>query len=158
MKKLAECAPNSLYNDYLRLLGDVVTYVREGDALYLNLKMDAVNMKFGKLHAVTGQVVAGEPAPLPEKAQLEVKVMDVSLADAPATQVGGQTIFDVTQFPILFEATYNPQAIEPRHSYALNVKITDAQSNLLYTNTRSYPVITRGNPTYNVEVMVDKVN
>ncbi len=155
---MAECEPGSLYNEYLRLLGDVVTYVREGDNLYLNLKMDAGDMKFGKLHAVTGQVVAQEPAPLPEKAQLEVKVMDVSLADAPATQVGGQIIFDVTQFPIQYEATYNAQAIDPRHTYALDVKITDEQGNLLYTNTQSYPVITQGNPTYNVEVMVEKVN
>jgi len=46
---MAECGPGSLYNKYLRLLGDVVTYVREGDNLYLNLKMDAGNMKFGKL-------------------------------------------------------------------------------------------------------------
>lgn len=155
---MAECGPDSLYNEYLRLLGDVVSYVREGDNLYLNLKLDAGNMKFGKLQAVTGQVLAQEPAPLPEQAQIEVQVMDVSLADAPATQVGGQMIFDVTQFPIPFEATYNAQAIDPRHTYALNVRITDAQGNLLYINTQSYPVITQGNPTYNVEVMVEKVN
>jgi len=42
---------------------------------------------------VTGQVLAQEPAPLPEQAQIEIKVMDVSLADAPATQVGGQNAF-----------------------------------------------------------------
>jgi len=43
---MAECGPDSLHNEYLRLLGDVVTYVREGDNLYLNLKVDAGNMKF----------------------------------------------------------------------------------------------------------------
>jgi uncharacterized lipoprotein YbaY len=155
---MAECGPDSLYNEYLALLTQVVTYVREGEALYLNLMADAGNMKFSKLQAITGRVVAQEPAPLPEKAQLEVQVMDVSLADAQATQVGGQTIFDVTQFPIDFEATYNAQAIDPRHTYALTVRITDAQGNLLYINTQSYPVITQGNPTYHVEVMVDKIN
>jgi uncharacterized lipoprotein YbaY/heat shock protein HslJ len=155
---LAECGPDSLYNDYVALLGQVVTYVREGEVLYLNLFADAGNMKFGKLQAVTGRVVAQEPAPLPEQAQLEVQVLDVSLADAPATQVGGQTIFDVTQFPIDFEATYDAQAIDPRNTYGLNVRITDAQGNLWYTNTQAYSVITRDNPTYHVEVMVDKVN
>jgi uncharacterized lipoprotein YbaY len=72
--------------------------------------------------------------------------------------VGGQTIFDVAQFPIDYEATYNVQAIDPRHTYGLSVRITDAQDNLVYINTQSYPVITQGNPTYHVEVMVDKVN
>jgi uncharacterized lipoprotein YbaY/heat shock protein HslJ len=152
---LAECGPTSLYNEYTALLGQVVTYVRDGDNMYLNLIADAGNMKFGKLQAVTGRVVAQEPAPLPEKAQIEVQVMDVSLADAPATQVGGQTIFDVAQFPIDYEATYNAQAIDPRHTYGLNVRITDAQGNLLYINAQSYPVITQGNPTYHVEVHVE---
>jgi uncharacterized lipoprotein YbaY/LysM repeat protein len=155
---MAECGPDSQYNEYLRLLGEVVTYVRDGDNMYLNLKMDAGDMKFGKLQAVTGQVVAQEPAPLPEKNLVEVQVMDVSLADAPATQVGGQTISDVKQFPIPFEATYNAQAIDPRHTYALNVRITDEQGNLLYINTSTFPVLTQGNPTYNVEVIVEKVN
>jgi uncharacterized lipoprotein YbaY len=155
---MAECGPGSLYNDYLRLLGDVVTYVREGDNLYLNLKMDAGNMKFNKLQAVTGQVVAAEGSTLPEKNQVEVQVLDVSLADAPATQVGGQIIADVKQFPIPFEASYDAGAIDPRYTYALNVRITDEQGNLLYINTQAYPVLTRDNPTYNVEVMVEKVN
>ena len=155
---MAECGPDSLYDEYLRLLGDVVTYVREGDNMYLNLKMDAGNMKFGKLQAVTGQVVAQDPAPLPEKNLVEVQVNDVSLADALATQVGGQTISDVNQFPIAFEATYNGQAIDPRHTYAVNVRITDEQGNLLYINTSTLPVLTQGNPTYNLEVMVEKVN
>ena len=154
---MAECGPDSLYNEYLALLSQVATYVREGDNLYLNLMADAGDMKFSKLQAVTGQVVAQEPATLPEKAQLEVKVMDVSLADAPATQVGGQIIFDVTQFPINFEATYDAQSIDPRNSYALDVTIRDAQDNLLYRNTQAYLVITRDNPTYNVEVMVESI-
>jgi uncharacterized lipoprotein YbaY len=155
---MAECGPDSLYNEYSRLLGDVVTYVREGDNMYLNLKMDAGNMKFGKLQAVTGQAIAAEGSTLPEKNLVEVQVNDVSLADAPATQVGGLTISDVKQFPIPFEATYNVQAIDPRHTYALNVRITDEQGNLLYINTSTSPVLTQGNPTYNVEVVVEKVN
>jgi uncharacterized lipoprotein YbaY/heat shock protein HslJ len=155
---LAECEPGSLYNEYTALLDQVATYVRDGDNLYLNLMADAGNIEFSKLQAVTGRVVAQEPASLPETAQIEIQVNDISLADAPATQVGGQIISGITQFPIDYEATYNAGAIDPRHTYGLNVRITDAQGNLLYINTQAYPVITQGNPTYHVEVMVDKVN
>lgn len=43
---LAECGPESLYDQYLSHLGDVVTFVLEGGKLFLNLKMDAGNMVF----------------------------------------------------------------------------------------------------------------
>jgi len=155
---LAECGPGSLYNEYLSLLGQVVTFVREGDNLFLNLVADAGNMKFSKLQAVTGRIVAPEGSTLPQGAQVEVKVEDVSLADAPATQVGGQLIFDVRGFPIDFEATYNPQAIQPNHTYGLQVTIQDSQGKLLFTNTTAYNVMSQGNPTYNVEVLVEPVN
>jgi uncharacterized lipoprotein YbaY len=155
---LAECGPGSLHNEYLSLLGQVVTYVREGDNLYLNLVADAGNMEFSKLQAVSGRVVGPEGATLPEGAQVEVKVEDVSLADAPATQVGGQLIFDARRFPIDFEATFNPQAIQPNHTYGLGVTIRDSQGKLLFTNTTAYNVLTQGNPTYNVEVVVEPVD
>jgi len=155
---LVECGPGSLYNEYLRLLADVRTFVREGDNLFLNLMADAGNMNFSKLPAVTGRIVGPEGATLPAGAQVEIRVDDVSLADAPATQVGGQIIFDATQFPINFEATYNPPAIEPRNTYGLTVRISDSQDKLLFINTTAYNVLTQGNPTYDVEVMVEPVN
>jgi heat shock protein HslJ len=43
---LAECEPGSLYDEYLARLGDVVTFVLDGDRLVLNLKADAGNMIF----------------------------------------------------------------------------------------------------------------
>ena len=72
--------------------------------------------------------------------------------------IGGQTIFDARQFPINFEATYNAQAIDPRHTYGLGVRITDSQGKLLFINTTAYNVLTQGNPTYDVEVVVEPVN
>ena len=52
----AICSPNSLSDDYLRLLGDVVTYVENDDVLALNLKMDAGNMLFQLADATADQV------------------------------------------------------------------------------------------------------
>ena len=45
---MAECEPNSLYDDYIRDLSDVVNYIFDGQKLLLNLKMDAGNMIFVK--------------------------------------------------------------------------------------------------------------
>ena len=44
----AFCGEDSLHDQYLRMLGDVATYVMDGDQLVLNLKMDAGNMIFGR--------------------------------------------------------------------------------------------------------------
>jgi len=146
---LAECGPGSQYDEYIGLLGQVATYERKGDSLILNLA-DSGSMTFSKLYAVTGRIVAPAEATLPEKAQMEVKVMD-----AMGTQVGGQLIFDVTQFPIEFEATYYAPAIDPQNTYVLEVTIKDKDGNPLFTNTQAYPVLTQGKPTYHVEVTVE---
>ncbi len=155
---LAECDPTSLYDEYLSLLGQVAAYIQEGDKLILNLWADGGDMNFSKVHAVTAQVMGPEEDALPEGAQLEVKVSDVSVADAESTQVGGQTIFDVKRFPLDFEATYDPQAIDPGHIYALRVIIRDQQGRLLYINSQADLVLTGGYPTYDVQVVVEKVN
>ena len=155
---MAECGPTSLYNQYLGFLGQVATYVQpNADSLVLNLAADAGNMNFSKLHAVTGKVIAPDGATLPEGTQIEVRVEDVSQADAKAEQVGGEIQYEVTQFPIPFEATYNPAAIDERLTYGLNVRVSDVDGNLLYINTQAYDVLTNGNPTYDVEVMVEPV-
>ena len=43
---LAECGPDSLYNKFLNDLSNVVTFVKDGNKLYLNLWADAGNMVF----------------------------------------------------------------------------------------------------------------
>ena len=48
MTTLAECEPDSLYSEYLADLGDVASFVLEGDTLYLNLMMDAGTMVFDR--------------------------------------------------------------------------------------------------------------
>lgn len=149
---LAECEPGSLYDEYIDLLGPVVTYAREGDSLILNLAADGGTMKFSRLHAVTGRITVPVGATLPEKAEVEAKVVD-----AAGTQVGGQIIFDVTQFPVKFEATYNPPAIQPNETYVLEVTIKDGQGNLVLKTLQPHPVLTQGNPTYHVGVVVEPV-
>jgi heat shock protein HslJ len=147
---LAECGPISQHDEYIKLLGRVATYERKGDSLILNLTADSGSMTFSKLYAVTGRIVAPAEATLPEKAQMEVKVMD-----AAGTQVGG-VLRNVTQFPIEFEANYNP-ALPPDGTYVLEVTIKDEQGDVVFKNPQPHPVLTHGYPTYHVEVMVEPV-
>lgn len=158
---LAMCGPDSLYEQYLKLLGNGGLVSLENGRFVLELRNDAGLMVFdhggsAEGSAVTGTVIAeGNPA-LPEGAMLEVRVEDVSLADAPATQVAGQTQ-EITRLPANFEAPYDAALIKPENAYGLTVRVTDADGSLLYINTQAYDVLTRGNPSRDVEVLVEPV-
>jgi heat shock protein HslJ len=49
---LAECGPDSLYDEFLAYLGDVRTYVMDGEKLVLDLWADAGHMVFRPVRAV----------------------------------------------------------------------------------------------------------
>ena len=86
-----------------------------------------------------------------------VKVEDVSRADAPAVTIGQQIIWNPGhQVPIPFEIEYTPDDIDERFTYAMRVRI-EVDGELWFTNTTRYQVITRGYPTSNVQVMLEKV-
>jgi putative lipoprotein len=58
------------------------------------------------------------------------------------------------QVPIPFSVSYDASTIEDSHTYSLRVRIEDGAGKLLFINDTSVPVITRGNPTQDVEVIV----
>jgi uncharacterized lipoprotein YbaY/heat shock protein HslJ len=153
----AACAPDPLADRYVALLPQMDTVAGDGHVMNLTSSSDDTTMNFTKFYAVTGRIVGLEGASLPQPAEVEVWVNDVSLSDAPAKQVGGQTISNATQFPVTFEATYDAVAIDEKNSYALTVRISDGQGNLKFINTQNIPVLTQGNPTYGIEVLVDAV-
>jgi uncharacterized lipoprotein YbaY len=49
---------------------------------------------------------------------------------------------------------YDPQDIDERNTYNLAARILDGESKLLFVSDTVVPVITRGNPTSDVEVIV----
>lgn len=104
---------------------------------------------------LTGVVTYRERMALPPNAVVEVQLQDVSRADAPAQTIAEQVITPTTQVPIPFELKYDPASIDPRNRYAVAARIT-ADDELLFINTTAYPVITGGNPTANVEVVVEQ--
>ncbi|AZO31208.1 YbaY family lipoprotein [Mesorhizobium sp. M1B.F.Ca.ET.045.04.1.1] len=85
---------------------------------------------------IAGEVTYRERIALPPDAVLSVELADVSLADAPATIVGQRKIVPAGQVPIKFEISFDPTAIKPGRTYALQARITVDGRLLFTTDTR----------------------
>lgn len=122
----------------------------------------------GPAVAVSAAVAPAEPATLagsvwyrqrsalPEGAVVEVSLLDVSRADAPAIVLAQTQIAPTTQVPIAFTLHYDAGQIRPGHSYALQAKILLGDT-LLFISTEHYGVLTRDAPNSGVQVRVDPV-
>jgi putative lipoprotein len=88
---------------------------------------------------VSGSIAYRERIALPEDAQIEVRVDDVSLADAPSKTIARQAFAaDGQQVPIDFLIRFDRSRVEPRHSYAVAARITGADGKLMFsTDTRN---------------------
>ena len=105
--------------------------------------------------AVTGTVTYLQRIALPSDAVVTVRIEDVSKADAPPELIGEQVIKTRgVQVPIPFAVPYGPDKIEGNLSYSLRVRIEDGTSKLLFINDTSIPVITRGNPIPDIEIVL----
>ena len=89
--------------------------------------------------AVTGSVTYRERIALPPTAQIEVTLADVSLADAPSRTLASQSFgAEGRQVPFAFALTVDRADLDPRHSYAVSARITDADGKLMFiTDTRN---------------------
>ena len=108
---------------------------------------------------VSGNIVSKENVTLPDGANIQVQIQDVSVADAPATVIGEQTIDGSgISLPVPYEVSYDPSEIDDRFSYSMSVRIEDADGGLIYISDTNTPVITNDNPTENVDVNVVPVS
>lgn len=95
---------------------------------------------------VTGTATYRERVALPPAAIMTVRLVDVSLADAPSPVLAEQTIPTAgRQVPLPFALAYDPAAIQPAHSYAVQVRI-ELDGQLLWITDTRHAVITQGNP------------
>jgi putative lipoprotein len=107
--------------------------------------------------AVTGTVTYLQRSSLPLDAIVTVHLADVSRADAPAELISEQRIqSEGNQVPFAYSLSYDPAKIIDNHDYAVSARI-EAGGKLLFTSTDRYAVITKGNPTQNVEIVVKPV-
>ena len=102
---------------------------------------------------VTGTITYLERMALASNAVVEVKLLDVSRADAPAVTIGEQTITSPGQVPVGFEIEYDPSRIDDRFSYAVRATIMEGDR-MVFTTDTQYSVITRDSPTHVDMVLV----
>ena len=105
------------------------------------------------LATLSGTVSFQEPVSLSPDATLTVVLADVSRQDAPAKVIAEQIISNPGQPPIPFKLSYDPDAIVPSHSYAVQARI-EWEGRLVFINDTRYCVLTRGCPAAaNVQVV-----
>ena len=96
--------------------------------------------------SVTGTVAYPGDAPLPPGAELTVRLVDVSRADAPSVTIAERVIANPGQSPIPFEIGYDPADIDARFDYSIQATITHGGA-LLFINDTVYSVLTWGYPS-----------
>ncbi|MBP7608127.1 MAG: YbaY family lipoprotein [Steroidobacteraceae bacterium] len=105
---------------------------------------------------VTGSITYRERIALPPSAVVIVKLVDVSLADAPAVLIAEQAIATAgRQVPFEFALAYDASRIQPSHTYAVQVRIEDG-GKLLFISDTVNRVITRDAPIH-VDIVVRKI-
>lgn len=92
---------------------------------------------------LSGTVTYRERMALPPSAMVEVKLVDVSRADAPSTTIAEASKAIVGQVPMPYELTYDSAKIQPGRSYALQAKIT-VDGQLWFTTTTRHAVLAGG--------------
>lgn len=111
----------------------------------------------GDRNAVTGTITFDGDQAIPDGAVMEVQLRDVSYLDAPAPLIASQTIEDPGRFPVDFAVPYEPDDIDPRAVYGLQVRVT-LNDRLIYINDTAFDVLTSGNPGRGVDMWVIAVD
>lgn len=85
-----------------------------------------------------GTVAYRERMALPPDARISVEVRDVSRQDTASILIASTAFTaDGRQVPIPFSLSYDASRIEPRNTYAVSARITDAAGGLMFiTDTR----------------------
>ena len=142
-------------DNFLKGLEQSTGFQVHDDILHLSADGSPI-LTFKEEATVTGTVTYLQRIALTPGAVIEVKLLDVSRPDAPAT-ISEQTIRPVgQQVPIAFVLPYDPSRIEHRGRYVVRARILE-DGKLLFINEKDYPVITGGHPD-TVTVIVKQVS
>ena len=117
-----------------------------GAMLAKDCKQDKPMEPGAAANTVTGTVSYLARIALPPTSVIQIQLLDVSLADAPAKVLAEEKItLGERQVPVSFSLTFDPAKIEHNHAYSISARIlVDGQ--LRFISDKTYPVITRGNP------------
>lgn len=105
--------------------------------------------------AITGVIAHTHSMILPAGYVVIIRIEDTTKVDSPDSKVAEEMVTSPgEQLPIPFAIVYDPGKIDPDDTYTIKVEIEDTTGKLVYTNVTSAPVITHGNPTRDVKVIV----
>ncbi|HKK28995.1 MAG TPA: YbaY family lipoprotein [Alphaproteobacteria bacterium] len=102
--------------------------------------------------AVSGKALYRERITVPPEAVFTAMLQDISLADAPAVEIGRVVMDPAGQPPYEFSIIYDAGRIDQRHTYAVRTTITVGER-LMFTSDAVHPVLTRGSPDH-VEILM----
>lgn len=108
----------------------------------------------GAAKTLRGGVAYRERIALPPDAILEVRLLDVSLADAPATTIAVTRVKTRHRLPIPYRLRFDDARIKPGRSYALQARIT-VNGQLWFITTTRHAVFT-GKPD-ETDIRVERV-
>ena len=124
-----------------------------GEMIVKGCELDQPRNAEAAAGTVSGTVSYLSRMALPASAIIEVKLQDVSLADAPAKVIAKEEIaMGERHVPVPFELKFDPAKLEPKHTYTVSASIL-VDGELRFISDKAYPVLTRGNPGH-VEVIV----
>jgi putative lipoprotein len=95
---------------------------------------------------LSGTVTYQEPITLSPDTVVTVQLADVSRQDVPAKVLAEQVISSPGRSPIPFDLSYDPDAIVPSHTYAVQARV-EWEGRLLFVTDTRHCAITRGCPT-----------
>ncbi|MCY3881252.1 MAG: YbaY family lipoprotein [Chloroflexi bacterium] len=105
---------------------------------------------------VTGEVRFAREVELPEGAVVTVRLLDTSLADASAVEVGRDVIANAARLPVRFRIEFDADEVADGNEYSLSAEVRRGDD-LLYINDTVHTVLTRGAPR-NSDVVVVSTN
>ncbi len=116
-------------------------------ALALPIAALAATGALAQGHVITGTATYRERIALRPGAVLEVTLLDISRADAPAERIAQARIDVAGQVPIPFSLAYDPARIQPNRTYSLQARLMFGDEVAFRSDTVT-PVLTRGAGTH----------
>ncbi len=126
------------------LLGSALTGCKSKDITLKEEENPPVQRDEPQTHSVTGTVSYRLRIALPPEAVVNVRLEDLSLADAKSRPIAGARIVtEGRQAPIPFTLSYDADQIQQSHRYSVSATI-DIGDITLFASTQEHPVLTQG--------------
>jgi putative lipoprotein len=101
--------------------------------------------------SVTGTIIYRERMALPDDAVARVAIVDTTSGQPLSNRI----IRNPGQPPIAYEVPYDEAQVNESLMYVVTATIEDGSGTPLFVTRQNFPVITLGNPTSDVEVLVE---